>query len=219
MKYLTQKELAYRVEMLTGRTCKTEYISAYENGTNPKLEIIVALAEILDIPEQYLFDDSERVVKSIISKELPNFKSLSNNTLKIPLVEGYVGAGSSGVSADVNVVEFIYLDKFSINKCYRQSNYLKALIVIGDSMIPYVDNADIVVFDEFTDFTDRNLSDGKYVISTSNGTMLKCLTFKSNGDIVISSLNANYASEIINCKDTQEYMNIVGVVVARVLKK
>jgi transcriptional regulator with XRE-family HTH domain len=215
--YLTQKELAYRVEVLTGKTCKMEYISAYENGTNPKIETIVALAEILNIPEQYLFDDSKVTIKKIIGKELPSFHSLTENTIKIPLVDGYVGAGSGGLFDEVKIIDHIYTDRFSISKCYRESNRLRALIVVGDSMKPYVDNADIVVFNEFK--ADGNkLNDGKYIITTENGTMLKNLTFKTNGDVIISSLNPIYESETINGSGSQEHFSIEGIVAGRILK-
>ena len=214
--YLTQKELAYRVEVLTGRTCKTEYISAYENGTNPKIETIIALAEILNIPEQYLFDDSKVTIKKIISKELPSFHSLTENTIKIPLVDGYVGAGSGGLFDEVKIIDHIYADRFSISKCHRESNRLRALIVVGDSMQPYVDNADIVIFNEI----DTNIpsKDGKYIITTENGTMLKNLTFKTNGDVVISSLNPNYEPETIKRSESQEHFQVEGIVVGRILK-
>jgi phage repressor protein C with HTH and peptisase S24 domain len=60
--------------------------------------------------------------------------------------------------------------------------------------------------------------DGKYVIETSAGVMVKNLCFKSNGDIVISSCNRIYESETIRASESQEYLEIIGMVVGRVLK-
>ena len=93
---------------------------------------------------------------------------------------------------------------------------LESLVVIGDSMFPYVSAGDIVIFS--VTVPGIKLIDGKYVIETSAGVMVKNLSFKCNGDIVISSCNKAYESETINANESQEYLNIVGMVVGRVLK-
>jgi len=216
---MTQEDLAYRVEMLTGRRCKVADISGYERGTNPKIDTIQAIAEVLGIPEQFLFDDSEKSVNKIVDSVLPNYNSFTEHTKKVPLLGGYVGAGSAGYIPSVgekNIIDYLYVDKYSIEQKYKDRD-IYGLIVIGDSMKPYVDNDDIVLFNKL-DAGSYNLSDGKYIIETCNGIMVKNLTFKSNGDIVISSCNRVYSDEIIKSDESQEYLDIIGVVVGRILK-
>jgi len=214
---MTQEDLAYRVEMLTGRPCKIADISGYERGTNPKIDTIRAIAEVLNIPEQFLFDDSAKNINKIVDSVLPNYHSFTEHTVKVPLVEGYVGAGSAGYLLDEpNIIDYLYVDNFMIKKRYRGKN-IHALIVIGDSMQPYVYDSDVILFYKF-DRGNHHFKDGKYIITTINGTTVKNLTFKCNGDIVISSCNPIYADEIIKANETQERLDIVGVVVGRILK-
>ena len=214
--HMTQKELAYRVELLTGNTCKTEYISSYERNTNPKLKTIEVLAEILNIPIQYLFNDSPAALAEIVSKELPEFKLYKENTVKVSLVSGYVGAGSGGhLDERLNVSDFLIVDNAMIKPTFQKKD-VKGLKVIGDSMQPYVSDSDVILFCEIKK-NSYTLSDGKYIITTINGTMVKNLTFKTNGDIIISSCNKDYERELIKCSESQEYLDIVGVVVGRIL--
>ncbi|MBL0703211.1 MAG: LexA family transcriptional regulator [Sulfurospirillum sp.] len=214
MKY-TQGELAQRLEIILHRTITNENVRSWENGTNPKLDVIVAIAEILDIPEQFLFDDGVEKINKIVSKEMPNFKNIVSHTKKISLLDGYVGAGSAGIMDKVNTVDFIYIDNYMIKKAYQKED-VKGLTVVGDSMYPYINCCDIVLFAPVKDY--GNLTDGKYIITTMAGTQLKNLSFRSNGDILISSCNKSYPDELIRCSETQENIDINGIVVGRILK-
>jgi len=213
---LSQKELAQKISHLINKNIEDANVRSWENGTNPKIEVIIAIAEIFDIPEQYLFDDSKETINKIVSKEAPNLKSLVEHTKKVPLLNGYVGAGSLGINEDIEVDKFLYVDTSLIKRAY-QNKEIRALTVIGDSMKPYVDNGDIVIYAPFEQ-GQYNYSDGKYIIQTINGTMLKNLSFRTNGDIVISSCNKGYSDEIIKCSESQEYLDIVGIAVGRLLK-
>jgi len=214
---LTQEAVAHRLSSAYSIECSAVNVGSWEKGTNPKIEVIIALADLLGVPEQFLFDDSDSKINRIVKKVIPSYTSFNEHTKKISLVDGYVGAGSSSYIGDeINVIDHLYVDKFMLDRQYR-NRQLDALIVIGDSMIPYVDNSDIVIFSKINR-GEYNLTDGKYIITTINGTMIKNLTFKTNGDIVISSCNKAYDKEIINYQETQESLDIIGVVVGRILK-
>ena len=139
-----------------------------------------------------------------------------NQVKKITLLDGYVGAGSSGIIDNLDISDYLYVDNNMIKKTYRNED-IKGLAIIGDSMMPYVNCCDIVLF---TSLKDRqyNLIDGKYIISTANGVMLKNLSFRANGDIIISSENKAYSDEIIKASESQDILDIIGIVVGRVLK-
>jgi len=216
IKKLTQNEIADKLSRILGYEIKQSNIGSWENGTNPKIEVIIAIAEILDIPEQFLFDDSKETLNKIVSREAPNLRSMVEHTKKIPLLNGYVGAGSGGVIEKLEVDKYLYIDTCLVKKAY-QNKEIMALTVVGDSMIPYVDNNDIILYHPI-EKGQYNFIDGKYVIETINGVMLKNLSFKCNGNIVISSCNRTYGDEIIKCDETQEYLDIIGVAVGRLLK-
>jgi len=216
LKSFTQEQLANEVNRLLNTKYKKSSIYSWERNVSPNVEVITTIAEILDVPEQYLFDDSEEILNKIVSKEAPNLRSMVEHTKKIPLLNGYVGAGSSGIIEKIEVDKYLYIDTCLVKKAYQNKEIL-ALTVIGDSMIPYVNNNDIILYHPI-EKGQYNFIDGKYVIETMNGVMIKNLCFKCNGDIVISSCNKTYSDEIIKCDETQEYLDIVGVAVGRLLK-
>ncbi len=213
---LTQDKLSDEINELLNTSYTKDNVRSWEKGTNPKIDTIEAIAKILNIPVQYLFDDSKEALSKIIKKELPEMEDAMSNIKKVSFLKGYVGAGSAGEVVSRYSDNFLYIDRMMIAPKYLDSE-IKALTVVGDSMIPFVDHGDIVLFTEIK--RDRyNLPDGKYIITTINGTMVKNLTFKATGDIVISSCNKAYKDEIIKADESQEYLDIVGFVVSRILK-
>jgi transcriptional regulator with XRE-family HTH domain len=215
-KGLTQEALAEQLSDLLNEKYAKINVGKWETGTNPKIKVIIALAELLDIPEQYLFDNHPKKISKIIDDLIPNFENVINQTKKVPLLDGYVGAGSGGIIDNLDIVDYLYIDINSIKRAYKDEN-IHALTVVGDSMIPYVDNQDIILFTKIKK-GQYNLTDGKYIIQTINGIMVKNLSFKTNGDIVISSCNIIYPPEVINQNETQESLDIIGIVVGRYLK-
>jgi len=213
---MSRSDLAYRITTLYGFKSSNANVQSWENGSNPKIGTIVALADILGIPEQFLFDDSTQAIDMILKNKMPMVRLLASNTLEVDMLSGYVGAGSMGhlVGMD-DVSDVIYIDKMLIHKRYRDKK-LRSILVVGDSMNDYVDEGDIVIFCDFD--SSIGYIDGKYVINNSNGIMVKNLSFKCNGDIVISSSNKIYESEVIKAHESQEYIEIMGMVVGRVLK-
>jgi phage repressor protein C with HTH and peptisase S24 domain len=213
---LTQEQLALAINSLINNEYTKSNVQSWERGVNPKIEVIEAIAEILDIPVQYLFDDSDKAINKIISNKAPQLKEIVEHTLRIPLIDGYVGAGSGGIIDAFKINEYVYIDNSSIKRKYLSETVI-AIPVIGDSMIPYVNDDDIILFHPLKDTTHR-LNDGKYVIQTINGTMVKNLKFMCSGDIIISSCNKAYSDEIINSNESQELLDILGIVVGRILK-
>jgi len=216
-KGFTQVKLADRLSDLLSTEIKQINVSSWEQGVNPKIEIIEAIAEILDIPVQYLFDDSDEVINKIVANKAPQLKTMVEHTLKIPLYDGYVGAGSGGIVDELNIKDYLYIDYLSIEKKYSKKPIV-AFTVAGDSMEPYVYDGDIILFHPIVPGSNFNFVDNKYVIQNHNGLMVKNLTFRANGDIVISSCNKAYRDEIIKADETQELLEILGVVVGRILK-
>jgi len=213
---LSQKELAEKISLLVDKDVQDSNVQSWERGINPKIEVISAIAEALDIPEQFLFDDTPEAINKIVSREAPKIRTMIEHVKEVPLLKGCVGAGSTGIIDKIEIDKYLYIDKCLLKKSF-QTKEIKALTVIGDSMVPYVDNGDIVLFHQI-EKGQYNLTDGKYIIETINGIMLKNLKFKCNGDIIISSCNQAYSDEIINANDSQEYLDIIGVAVGRLLK-
>ena len=212
---LTFETLANKVSEDIGTKYNKSTARTWENGASPKIEIIESISRVLKLPVQYLFNNSDDIINQIISKQMPTFKSMMEHTKKVTLLQGYAGAGSSGIIDRLEVADYLYIDNSVIKKRYRNDD-IKGLTIVGDSMSPYLNCCDIVLFASLKD-NSYNLIDGKYIITTISGTMLKNLTFRTNGDIIISSENKSYKDEIIRADESQEYLDIIGIVVGRIL--
>lgn len=216
-KGFTQTTLAEALANMTGEKIEKGNIAKWENGTNPKISIIESLSIVLDTPEQFFFSSSDEKLNKIVSKFKPNINEALNNTKKIALIDGYIGAGSGGIIDNVNIKDFLYIDNYSISKRYKDQ-VINAIEVVGDSMTPYVYDSDIVLYKPVEEKYLTNLHDGKYIIETINGLQIKNLSFKSNGSIIISSENSAYPLEEIKKSESQEFLSIRGIVVGRILK-
>ena len=205
----------------------------WANGTRKfpnDISKIYDIAEVLGVSVVDLLPYSEQQKQKIVKEELTKHPHryqdllpkniLPANVKEIPLINGYVGAGSYGINEEIEVISKIYIDLYTIAKPFREKK-LKAIRVIGDSMKPYVNEGDIVIFYEFAP-GEKPIGDGKYIISTSMGEQVKNLKFMLNGNIRIISENSSYHTkdgydEEIT-KDSQSSFKILGRVVGRILR-
>lgn len=93
-KKLSKKEFAVRLLMLEPKLKNTNEIPsqntiyAYLNGRiGIKIELIPYIAEVLDIPEQLLFDDTQRTRKKFIKHILETLSSEERNILKTKICD------------------------------------------------------------------------------------------------------------------------------------
>jgi phage repressor protein C with HTH and peptisase S24 domain len=222
-KKMTSQQLSDELEN-RGFTLNFETIKSYRKGAikNPKYEVLDEIADICGVSMIEFFSNADEQKKKIIKEELKslNTAALPSFVKSIPVINSYVGAGSFGVSDDIEIIDKIYVDIHNIEKSYRNKD-LQAVRVTGDSMIPYVNDGDIALFCKFQD-GDKAAGDGKYIIGTTQGEQIKNIKFMLNGNIRIISENSSYHTkdgydEEIQ-KESQEYLKIIGKVVGRILK-
>ncbi len=187
------------------------------------------LADILGVSMVDLLPVTHKEKKKLVIKELQEneeeYRSvlpgiLPDSIRLVPLVGGLVGAGSTGFTETTEPLDQIYVDIHTIEKRYREKT-IQAIRVAGDSMKPYVDENDLVLFHPLK-HGEYPTGDGKYIISTAHGEQVKNVKFMLNGNIRIISENSSYHTkdgydEEID-KESQEYLTIVGKVVGRILK-
>lgn len=224
---ITGKEIGERIGVAKGT------VIHWANGTRKFPKDILKIYEIADVLGisvidllPYSLEEKRKIVKKALSEELEEYQQylpvniLPDTIIQVPLINNYVGAGSFGTSEDIEVIDTIYVDIHTIDKAYR-SKELEAVRVAGDSMSPYVNDGDIALFCKFKE-GETPSGDGKYIISTSQGEQIKNIKFMLNGNIRIISENQSYHTkdgydEEID-KQSQEYLNIIGKVVGRILK-
>ena len=189
----------------TGEVPKERAVYGWLSGrTSMEIDMLPYIADALGVDENTLLGKNEKNYKST--------KCKNDNTKEIDVVYGYVGCGNR-CEARKSKKECLLFDKRLLDKKF-QNRDIKAIVASGDSMSPYVNDGDIVLFEEIFDDVK---SDGKYIIETSNGIMLKNLKFNLDGSITISSENPAYPPETVD-NLSQEYFSVVGKVVGRVLK-
>ncbi len=189
-KGLSQSELAEMIGV------NRVAITNYELEKNaPTYENVKKLSQILNIPEQDLFDPTK---KELIAREElhKNPKKYANELPELQLLQDMhrfpfvtIGAGAEAV-LDVAVLESIYIPSELLPPNFNPKNVLIAK-VLGDSMEPKFYENDIIFFDMVNG---RNvmLTDGIYLVRYGDVVQLKSVQFLGNGDIRIISFNDSY---------------------------
>jgi len=131
--------------------------------------------------------------------------SYETTTYQIDLLSVKASAGNGIRNHNVEIIgQFpVPIEYFKVKPNLEK---LKAIQVIGDSMMPTLNDDDIVIIEESIDFD----SDGIYVINMGSELRVKRLIRRTSG-IEIKSDNPTYGSEFIN-NETMESFRIVGKV-------
>ncbi|MEA2050463.1 MAG: S24 family peptidase [Campylobacterota bacterium] len=192
-------------------------IQKYRHGINdPDTKTLSILADILDVTEQDFFVGSKKRKEKIALEEIKTHphkykhiyekQNVKNELKQIQLIN------------DTDI-EYIYIDNYCLKK-ETIDDEIFAFISSGDSMTPYINDGDIVLYKNIQKSNIKN--DGKYIIDTKVGLQVKNLKFMINGDIRIISENhffrtfGEFDEEIP--KEYTGIFDIVGVVVGRILK-
>lgn len=205
---IEQKDLLKKFSFEVSQGTLAKWLSLnpkINNGIKP--DIVKEFSQILETSTEYLLYGAKDKKQT---KNLPSFIT------KIHIKNGWVGAGSSGLLQEEDIIKELYVDTNQIARKFRDSK-IHGIQVLGDSMSPYVNQGDIVLY------TDKPINypkiDGKYIISLNGNIQVKNISFKSNGDIIISSEHKTYPSETIQAESQElDNLEIVGIIVGRLLK-
>ncbi|RXJ85245.1 XRE family transcriptional regulator [Arcobacter sp. CECT 8985] len=210
---ISQGALAQKVEEITGKNTTYENIKSWENGTNVKISDIYALAEALNIPEQLLFDNSERTLQKIskyqtiqANNENFIFNTIDEDSYNIEVYNGAVGAGSEGVIEERNTKKIRVSKAFVLDANIKPEN-LMMFKVVGDSMEPTISMNDWVIIDmangrEFYEV------DGIYLVNIDDTIQIKRLHFRGTKGVDIISDNKEFPK--LNSKDDCDRVTIIG---------
>lgn len=212
-------------------------ISSYElDKTRPTWNHLIKICEILKCTPLDLLDEHREIKQKIVKDELTNrlykYTSLIPKKLtskisdqqlqkikQIPLLRGFVGAGSGNFQKNSEIEDYLHIDECLIDSKHRDSLVL-AIKVQGDSMQPYISNNDYALFTKFKKDEDI-LIDGRYIINSSQGAQIKKLQILRNGNIRVISENPSFTG--INGYDEEvqkddKTFEILGNVCGRILR-
>jgi len=191
-------------------------IRKYRHGINdPDTKTLSILADILDVTEQDFFVGAKKRREKIALEEV------KKNPLKYKHI--YEKENVKNELKQITLIgdntHPIYIDNFCLKK-ENLSDEIFAFIVGGDSMYPYLNDGDMVLYSPILKSDIHN--DGKFIIDTTVGLQVKNIKFMSNGNVRIISenplyhLSDNYDEEIK--KVEFDSLNVVGSVVGRIMK-
>ena len=170
MKRWTQTKLSEKIEEITDKPCSTENVKSWEKGTNPKVEIIYALAKAFNVPVQFLFNDTleemERVYDSI--GEMINKETVKKENLKVcdAYENKHLDIDPRFLGTDINAKLF----------------YLK---VQNDNFRPTLSKNDTVIFRKIE--PNEVLDNGLYIIESNGIFRIREVIFLSDGSLELRS--------------------------------
>lgn len=220
-KKITAEKIAEKLEVTRGT------VTHWSNGKRfPKNDTtITALADALDIPEQYLFDRSPKAIKKIVrdyrNDNIAEFTAMlpattealnNNNYAKILKYEIYAGGGQVGIWDEKLLADsenFYVIDK-RLLPVNIQSSHLIMMQIVGDSMEPKYNEGDWVLI-EHRNGRPVKYVNGVHIVKYGDTVQIKNVEFLGNGDIRCSSSNPEYPP-FQPIKDFGETWDIIGKV-------
>ena len=133
---IEQKDLLKKFSFEVSQGTLAKWLSLnpkINNGIKP--DIVKEFSQILETSTEYLLYGAKDKKQT---KNLPSFIT------KIHIKNGCVGAGSSGLLQEEDIIKELYVDTNQIARKFRDSK-IHGIQVLGDSMSPYVNQGDIEI--------------------------------------------------------------------------
>jgi len=225
LKYFMKKKKITALSIAQEIGVTKSAVTNWSNGIRfPKDEKrLIKISKILNINFIDLFANSNSNRKEITIDELknnfgnyidyiPNL-TLPSNLKKITFNHGYPSANMIIMENNMQNAEHIFVDKLMLSKEY-QDQELKAVIMLGDAMSPYLEHGDVAIYCPSNSYTVK----GKYVINSTDGLEVVSIEkLKKCGSLVLRPDNPTYSTETF-AKEEQDLIEFVGMVVGRVSK-
>jgi len=191
------------------------------SAAQPRLNELTTITHALEVTILDLFpNEKHNAVSTELKNNLDNYEHLipsiniPSSLKQIELTKGYptLSVNKTVTEQSMQNVNHIYIDKRMIEKTYQEEQ-LKAVVMVGDSMQPYLQHGDVAIYYP----TPKFIAPGKYVLQTPHGLELKSVSFLRNGKMQLKSENESYPTELVETQDI-DTVEILGLVVGRIVK-
>ncbi len=193
---LSVADVAKRMEI------SIQSVYGWEKGSVPKAERMNELAEMFDVPIQWLaFGEGEpRTIRD------------ENGDWSVPALRVTASAGGGTLIERPSVVSMMTVNPVFIRQIYPGANResLRIVTVHGQSMEPTYHNDDILLIDTSITYL---IQEGYYVLSYSGLTYVKKLQPEPGDKLAIISDNPEYKSFTVDLKDESTQIQIHGLVI------
>lgn len=219
---LTNAKLAEMVNEY-GVEIKEDSFKAYRQGrANPRMEVFDAIARVLDVPEQELFENSEEQKIRIAKNELRDHISRYQDILKGSSVgdENITSVAIIPPNADIEDIRNISdLDRVCVDGrvmphsvMHKIDEHTTAIRATGNAMSPNINDGDILLLD-MVDGRDFIETDGTYYVRYGDRMQFKRVQFLGNNQVNLISSNSDYPT--INPSQNNIDWEILGKPIAK----
>ncbi|GBR09392.1 LexA family transcriptional regulator [Gluconobacter frateurii] len=207
------------VAALSGIAAST--LSAYMNGGEWKVGVARKIADACGTSLQWLLFGDEGKQGTSSDRTPPVLSEKTNDKTKI--ISGYDVELSAGFgftpNTNIEVVSFSISADILPDELLQPYRKLIAVRARGDSMEPYICSGDIIVLD----LNDRSIfTGGVYGLRVGDQLLVKRLSVRANGNLIVASDNARYPTDEISATEIRQMtedggspMAIIGRVVWR----
>ena len=186
------------------------------NPNTPTAKELPIVAESLKIMVIDLYDNAEEAKKEIVKEALKS----GIEHASVPPSDTIRKIAVYGTHAEDEMPKELLIDSNIIKEPYRNME-IEALFVVGDSMVPYAKEGDIILYYRLNcdDFTK---DDGKYIIETTYGLQVKNLKFLVAGGVRIISEKSIYHTSNGYDEELDEHysskIKIIGKAIGAIIK-
>lgn len=221
-KKLTNAKLAEMVNEY-GVDIKEDSFKAYRQGrASPRMEVFDAIARVLDVPEQELFENSEEQKIRIAKKELRENISRYQDLLKGSSIKDENITSVSIIPPDPDIEDLqdiSKLDRVCVDGrimphsvMYKIDEHTTAIRATGNAMSPDINDGDILLLD-MVDGRDFIETDGTYYVRYGDRMQFKRVQFLGNNQVNLISSSADYPT--INPSQNNIDWEILGKPIAK----
>lgn len=221
LRKLTAKDIAEKMNITRGT------VTNWSNGERfpQKAEYIEDLADTLDVPEQMLFNDSEKTLEKITKQEMQTHPDKYANLLPtadikdgfctIPILHDInVAAGIDGsnfhdISPEHTTFQTSFLQKFYKVQNVKNVAYIR---VTGNSMEPFIKDGEYIIVEHGVDVRDGNI----VIVRLRDELFCKKIFKDPMGNWArLESENSDYRPIELNTKEEVNELEVLAVVRCR----
>jgi phage repressor protein C with HTH and peptisase S24 domain len=192
-------------------------IRRFIRGREMRRSTLVALADACDVELEWLVSGEGTMQRTPLPHQMTIKDQEGNGTtalfrshVPIPMYDVRAAAGNGGRVEGERMSGYLALDEEFVRLgLHRRRDDLVSISATGDSMEPNIRDGDLLVVDTSV----KEILNGRvYILDVNDALIVKRLSYKLDGSIVVRSDNPKYAEEIVTPSELTP-LRIIGEVV------
>lgn len=178
-------------------------------GGNVDLDTLYKLADYFKVPLAYLMELAGRTVSKAALR--PEVREIGPEDITYLPLLGHVPAGTPGViERDHERIIALMIDEEERRALFRTVRDPKAVVVVGDSMVPDMMPGDVVILDPY-----RKARSGDFVVALVDGETTVKKFLRQADHAVLRASNRAYPDIMIRAEENARIQGVVVMVVPK----